>query len=207
LAALLLAGMLAFAPAPAQAATDSTTKWGHWGANHSTMGGFWITGVVTAVDGENITVRLPDNEDAEGIMRNISIEVTLAVSGDSILLGNDLAAVEAAALQEGAEVVIVPRLVWGNLTARMIFVGAPDDLTDHTYRGRLVSEVENTLTLDVRREGEIQVVVDENTIWYDEGRVERPAQLPEEAPLRVLGVEQEDGSIRAVLITSGARGF
>lgn len=207
LTALLLTSWLAFAPVPAQAATSGPAHWGRWGTDHAIMGGFWITGDVTAVDGQNVTVRLPDRGDDHGIMRNISIEVTLAVISDTLILDNDLTTIQATVLAEGDEVVIVPRLVWGNLTARLLFAGAPGELTDHLYRGRLESEADDTLTLDVRREGEVSIVVDENTIWYDQGRVDRPTELPEDIQLRVLGAEQEDGSIRAVLITPGKRGF
>ncbi len=208
LVTVLLASLLAFTPTPVQAGSATAAQMvhsGRWGTSHPMIGGFWITGNVTAIEDGKVSVRLPDREHARGFMRNVSIEVTMAVSDDTILFGNDLAPIAATDLQEGDEVVIVPQMVWGNLTARMLFVGEPEDLADHTYRGRLVSEVDDTLTLDGKREN-IEVVVDENTIWYEQGRVDRPAELPEDAPLRVLGVEQEDGTIRAVMVTSATRG-
>ena len=84
-------------------------------------------------------------------------------------------------------------------------MGSPEDLADASYMGRLVAVDGDTLTLE-NRDGEFTVLVDENTIWYDEGKVERPAELAEDAPLRVLGIEEEneagDTVIRAVLIAS-----
>jgi hypothetical protein len=195
---------MAFAPTPAHAAGKHGDSWG--GMDHPMMGGFWIMGDVTAVAADSISVRLPDREYAPDFMRNISIEVTLAVVDDSILLGNDLSVIAATDLQEGDEVVVVPSLVWGNLTARMIFVGAPSDLPDYAYRGRLIGETENMLMLE-SRSTTYEVTVDDATIWYEGGRVERPAELAPDLRLQVWGVEQEDGTIHAVLVTSATHGF
>ena len=95
--------------------------------------------------------------------------------------------------------------MWGNLVARLLYVGDPEELADASYSGNLVAEDGDTLTVESEREGEITVVVDDNTIWYDNGQMERPAELPEEIRLRILGIEDEneegDDIIRAVLIT------
>jgi hypothetical protein len=208
----MLAGLLALFPAPAQAATiptvAATTGWGPgrmWGHGGPMLPGFWLTGEVAEVGTESVTLKLPNHNHAHGMMRNISVEATLAVDESTVLLDNALSPLTLATLQAGDEVVVVPRLAWGNLTARLLYVGTPEDLADASYMGRLVAMDGDTLTLE-NRDGEFTVLVDADTIWYDEGQVERPAELAEEAALRVLGVEEEneDGEpvILAVLITS-----
>jgi hypothetical protein len=93
------------------------------------------------------------------------------------------------------------------LVARLLYAGNPESLAEASYRGQLVEEDGDTLTLENRRDGEFTVLVDANTIWYDDGQAERPADLPAELTLRVLGVEEENEAgeelIRAVLITPG----
>jgi hypothetical protein len=80
-------------------------------------------------------------------------------------------------------------------------------LAEASYRGRVVSDEGNTITLQHGRRGEIMVQVGEETIWYENGQVERPDELAEEITLRVLGVADEDEAgeevVRAVLITPG----
>jgi hypothetical protein len=104
-------------------------------------------------------------------------------------------------------VVVAPALVWGDLVARLLYVGTPEDLMDATYVGQLVEVAGNQLTLDIRGDDDLAVVVVDNTIWYDNGPMERPAELPDDIRLRVLGVEEEnedgDDTVRAVLITPG----
>jgi hypothetical protein len=93
------------------------------------------------------------------------------------------------------------------LVAQLVYAGEPEDLAEATYRGRVVAEEGDRLTLRNGRDGEFTVVVDEATIWYDEGRMERPAALAEEMTLRILGVEEEDAEgeeiVRAILVTPG----
>jgi hypothetical protein len=138
-------------------------------------------------------------------MRHVNLQLTLDVDSNSVLLNGDLGALDLATLGEGDEVVVVPRLVWGNLAARLLYAGDPEALAGASYRGELVSDDGESLTLRNGRDGEFAVYVDETTIWYDDGQMERPVELPEEIALRVLGVtdENEEGDeiIRAVLIT------
>jgi hypothetical protein len=222
LSGLLLTSTLALFPAPAQAATtphvasvmhrgprpDRERVWGHGGP---VLKGFWVTGILDAVEEQTVTITLPDRNNARGMMRNISVQVELAVDDSSILLDNDLNPLAMTTLQAGDQVVIVPRLVWGNLTVRLLYVGTPEELTESTYMGHLLAEDTDTLTLENQRDGEFTVVVDEETIWYDDGQMERPAELPEDTALRVLGIQEENEAgeevIRAILITPGLRGF
>ena len=208
----MLISSLALLPVPAQAATTPTVGasagWGPgrmWGHGNRVLSGFWLTGEVAEVGTESVTLKLPDHNHAHGMLRNISVEATLAVDESTVLLDNALAPLTLDTLQAGDQVVVVPRLAWGNLTARLLYVGSPEDLADASYMGRLVAVDGDTLTLE-NRDGEFTVLVDANTIWYDEGKVERPAELAEDAPLRVLGIEEEneagDTVIRAVLIAS-----
>lgn len=198
---LLLAAVLAFAPHAAQAAGEG---WPHWGGG-SALPGFWLTGEVTAVEEGSVTLQLPNKHHARGMMRYVSLQVELEIISDTVLLDGDLGTLDLTTLAEGDDVVVVPRLVWGNLVAQLLYAGEPEALAEASYRGELVADEGDTLTLDNRREGEFTVVVGEETIWYDNGRMERPAELPEEMNLRVLGVEEEneagDDVIRAVLIT------
>lgn len=198
----LIAMLFAFTPATAQASTEWWPKF--WG-NDSAIPGFWLTGEVVSVEESSVTLQLPNHRHTRGMMRHVRLHVTLDVDTSSVLLDGSLEPLELSTLVEGEEVVVVPRLVWGNLVARLLYAGDPKDLAESTYRGVLVEQDEDSLTLRHGRKGEITVQVDENTIWYDEGLMERPAELPEEIRLRVLGVEEEneqgDEVIRAVLIT------
>lgn len=166
---------------------------------------FWVAAEVTEVTTDTVELELRGRHPG-GFMDQVRWVVTLAVDESSILLDGDLNPVDLANVPVGETAVIVPRLRWGNLGVRLLYLGDPDDLADATYVGRLVSEDENTLTLDSRDE-ELTVTVDENTLWVDDSQTGRPAELPEETTLRILGVEQDDDTIRAVLITPGMRGF
>lgn len=214
LVSFLVAGALAFLPMPAQAAT---TGWGPWHlfGGDRVLPGFWVTGEVVEVDGESVTLELPNHRHAHGgMMEHISLQVTMDVISDTVLLDGELAPMEVGTLEAGDEVVVAPRIVWGNLVVRLLYVGEPGDLVDATYTGRLAEQDGDTLTLETGRHDELTVIVDDNTVWYDNGQMERPAELPKEMKLRVLGIEEEidseDGEdeqvIRAVLITPG-RGY
>lgn len=202
LVGVLLAASLAFVPTVAQAADAGW--WPHWGGG-SALPGFWITGEVTAVEEGSVTLQLPNKHHTHGMMRHISLQVELDINPDSILLNGDLSTLDPATLVEGDDVVVMPRLVWGNLVAELLFAGDPEMLAEASYRGDLVADEGATLTLENGRDGEFTVQVGEATIWYDNGQMERPAELPEEMNLRVLGVEEENEAgeevIRAVLIT------
>jgi hypothetical protein len=201
----MLAGTLALFPTPAQA---TTTFWGPghmFGRGDSVLPGFWVTGEVSAVEDTSVTLQLPNHHHARGMMRYVSLQVTLDVISDTILLDETFAPLTLTTLQEGHEVVVSPRLVWGNLVAQLLYKGDPEDLAGASYRGTLVEVDGDTLTLKNRREGEFTVTVDANTIWYDGGPMQRPTELPDEMTLRVLGTATEndegDEIIHAILIT------
>jgi hypothetical protein len=203
--ALLLASVLAFLPATAYASTE---WWPNFKGGGSALPGFWLTGEVVEVEAGSVTVQLPNHHHARGMMRYVNLQVTFDVDSRTVLLNDELGALELTTLAEGDEVVVVPGLVWGNLMARLLYAGDPEDLADAGYRGRLVEDNGDTLLLESGRNRELTVRVDETTIWYDNGQMERPAELPEEIGLRILGVaeesaENDDGDevIRAVLIT------
>jgi hypothetical protein len=208
LAGLLLACSLAFSPTMAQAATGAQAGSEGWfphlwgGAGFP---GFWLTGEVTKVGDGSVTVQLPNHRATHGMMRFLSLQVTLDVDSSSVLLNADLGPLEVSSLAEGDEVVVVPGMVWGNLVARMLYAGDPKDLADFTHRGQLVADNGDTLTLKNGREGEFTVQVSDDTVWYDNGKMERPTNLAEEITLRVLGVTEKndkgDEVIRAVVIT------
>ncbi len=204
LAAVLLAGVFALRPAPAQAAT--TGWWPHFWGERTALPGFWLTGEVVEVAEGSVTLQLPNKHHARGMMRHVSLNVTLDVDDNTLLLTDALDALELSTLTEGDDVVVVPRLVWGNLVAQLIYAGEPQDLADATYRGKLVAVEGDTLTLRNGRAGEFTVLVDDTTVWYDNGPGPRPAELGDNLALRVLGVETEneagDEVIRAVLITT-----
>jgi hypothetical protein len=201
LVGVLLASLVSLVPAAAQA---STAGWPHF-FGRSVLPGFWITGEVTTVEDGSVTLVLPNHHDAHGMMRFISLQVKLDVDDNSVLLNGDLTPLDVSTLGEGDEVVVVPRFVWGNLVAKLIYAGDPEKLADASYRGELVSETADSLTLKNGRDGEFTVQVDDKTIWYEDEQMTRPAELAEGIPLRVLGAESEDENgdmvIHAVLIT------
>jgi hypothetical protein len=202
---VLLASLLAFIPAAAQAATAG------WGPGHflggSALPGFWVTGEVSTIEDGSVTVQLPSHGHARGMMRYVNLQVTLSIDSGTILLDGSLGPLDLSSLQEGDELVVMPRLVWGNLVARLLYAGDPADLAEASHIGRLVEQDGDTLTLKNRRAGEFIVLVDDATAWYDEGQMQRPVELPAEITLSVLGVaaenEEGDDVIRAVLITPG----
>jgi len=204
LVGLLLACSMAFAPSTAQAAT---TGWfPHlplWG--NTVFPGFWVTGQVTKVGDNSVTIQLPNHRATQGMMRFLSLQLTLNVDDSSVLLNGDLKPLTLSSLAEGDEVVVVPGLVWGNLVARMLYQGDPKDLADSTHSGELVADNGTTLTLKNGRDGEFTVQVSDQTVWYDNGKMDRPAKLTEGISLRVLGDETKDAKgnkgINAVVIT------
>jgi len=202
LVAVILAASFAFFPSVAQAAT---TGWfPHlWGGG--VFPGFWLTGQVTKVEDGSVTVELPNHHDGRGMMRFLSLQVTFNVSDTSLLLDEDLAPLQLSALAEGDEVVVVPGMEWGNLVARVVYAGEPKDLADESYRGQLVADNGDTLTLKNGRDGEFTVEVSDQTVWYENGKVDRPAELADDITLRVLGTSEENDQgedvIHAVVIT------
>jgi hypothetical protein len=204
LAGVLLACSMAFSPATAQAATAAwfphLPLWGN-----SVFPGFWVTGQVTKVSDNNVTVQLPNHRATHGMMRFLSLQLTLDVDASSVLLDADLKPLTLSSLAEGDEVVVVPGMVWGNLVARMLYKGDPKDLADSTYRGELVADNGSTLTIKNGRDGEITVQVSDQTIWYDNGKMDRPTNMADGITLRVLGDETKDAKgnkvINAVVIT------
>jgi hypothetical protein len=141
--------------------------------------------------------------------RWIRHEITLAVDEESLLFAGDLTPLALADLQEGDAVLVAPRLAWGAPAIQLLYAGTADELADHTFRGRVESVDGDTLVLAQGRgeQEELTVIVDAATIWLDHGRQGRPDELPEGLPLRVLGTEQEDGTVQAALITAGRFGL
>lgn len=205
LVGILLACSMAFSPSIAQAATvgwfPHLPIWGN-----SAFPGFWITGHVTKIGDNNVTVQLPNHRATHGMMRFLSLQLTLGMDDSSVLLDGDLKPLTLSSLAEGDEVVAVPGMVWGNLVARMLYKGDPKDLADSTHRGELVADNGSTLTLKNRRDGEFTVQVSDQTVWYDNGRMDRPTKMAEGITLRVLGDESKDDKgnevINAVVITA-----
>jgi hypothetical protein len=204
LAGVLLACSMAFSPATVQAATSGWFP--HlpiWGS--SVFPGFWVTGQVTKVSDNNVTIQLPNHRATHGMMRFLSLQLTLDVDASSVLLDADLKPLTLSSLAEGDEVVVVPGMVWGNLVARMLYKGDPKDLADSTYRGELVADNGSTLTIKNGRDGEITVQVSDQTVWYDNGKMDRPTNMADGITLRVLGDETKDAKgnkvINAVVIT------
>jgi hypothetical protein len=203
LVGILLAGTLAFLPTVAQAASEGWFP--HYWGGDKVLPGFWVTGEVTEVEEGSVTVELPNRHHARGMMRHVSLQVTFAIENNSILLDEELAPLELSALEAGDGVVVAPRLSWGNVVASFLYAGDPEELAESTYRGKLVADNGDTLTLENGRDGELTVALTEETIWVDNGEMGRPTELPEDMALRLLGIaeENEDGDevIRAVVIT------
>lgn len=201
-AGVLVASLMAFLPGNVQAATEG---WPRFWKDRSALPGFWLGGEVVSVEEGSVTLQLPNPHNRHGMMRFVTLNVTLDVVSDTVMLDGDLAPLDLSTLAEGDSVVVVPRLAWGNLVAQLLYAGDPEDLADATYRGKLVEQEGDTLVLENGRDGEFTVLVDDATVWYENGRMERPTELAEDVALRVLGVEEENAEgedvVRAVLIT------
>lgn len=142
------------------------------------------------------------------VQRGVSRQLTLAVDDAAILLAADLAPLELASLAAGDTVMIMPKMTWGTLAVQLLYAGTAEELAAHSYHGRLVSGEGDTLQLQARWDDDpLTVVVDAATIWFDHEPQARPADLPKGIPLRVLGVEQDDGSVRAVVVAAGRAGL
>lgn len=188
----------------------------------------WITAEVDEVKENSVKLLLEGRGHDQAMLRQMEWYLTLVVDEDSILLDGDFNPVAIDALEVGTPVVFVPRLVWGTLGVRLLYTGSPEALSDATYIGRATMVDENTLELQ-RWGRDVTVVVDDATIWYDDGKRGRPDELYEDTLVRLIGVEedvavstegegdeadmdteQDMGSetvVRAVLITPGKRGF
>lgn len=211
-AALFVVVLLAVvAPAAAVAAPSSHARFPHAPGRmlpygHGPRAPMAVAGtVVEAGDGE-LTLEV----ERHGRGRHAQqVEVTLTVGDDALLLAPDLARLELADLEEGQAVLVAPKVSWGTPAVQVLFAGTPEELADVAYRGRLESQDGDTLQLQQHRGDDdlLTVLVDADTVWLEHGRAGRPDALPEGIPLRVLGVEQEDGTVRAVLITTGAHGL
>jgi hypothetical protein len=224
---MLLAALL---PAPVAAdgrSESSLSRWRPlWATSHqqSATGHYWrpfnswkrgihsfrplvLLGTVDEVGETELSLELELEGWGRG-QRWLTHIITLAVDENAILLTADLAPLALSELEEGDVALVAPRFAWGAPAVQLLYAGTPEELADHSYQGRLVSVDGNTLLLEQRRrEQDLTVTVDDATIWLDGGHQGRPAELPEGLPLRVLGVEQEDASVRAVLITTSRRGL
>ncbi len=148
-------------------------------------------------------------ETPEWTRRGISRELTLAVDEDAILLAADLSTLELSALAAGDTVMVAPKHSWGAISVQLLYAGTAEELAGHSFRGRLLSGEGDTLQLQEwwGDDDGLTVVVDDATLWMEQGLQDRPRELPEGIPLRILGVKQEDGSVRAVLVAAGRAGL
>jgi hypothetical protein len=145
-------------------------------------------------------------EQPDWVGRGVSRQLTLSVDDEAVLLAADLSPLDLASLAAGDTVMVTPKMTWGTLTVQLLYAGTAEELAAHSFYGRLVSSEDDTLQIQARGdEDALTVVVDDTTVWLDSGSgmspQPRPADLPEDIPLQVIGVEQEDGSVRAVVVT------
>lgn len=150
---------------------------------------FWMTGEVEEVTENSIKLLLEGRGHRKAMLRQFEWSVTLAVDEDSILLSEDFEQLDLAALEVGTPVVFVPRMVWGTLGVRLLYTGSAQELSDATYIGRATVIDENTLRLEGWRK-DVTVVVDDATIWYDDGKQGRPDELYDDTLVRVIGVQE-----------------
>ncbi|HXF60514.1 MAG TPA: hypothetical protein VNK95_02785 [Caldilineaceae bacterium] len=206
LAALTLLSLLPMAATAAPPA--HWPPFAPWRRSEYALGPMVLVGTVAGLGENELEVELADWGWSRA-HRWVTHQVSLQIDEDSILLSEALAPLTLADLQEGDWVLVAPRLAWGTPGVRLLYAGAPEAFADHSFRGRLVSLEGDTLVLEEgrRSDDELTVVVNEETIWLDGGRLGRPAELPEGIPLRVLGIEQEDGTVQAVLVTTGFWGL
>lgn len=168
-----------------------------------------LRGTVTAADESSLTIELAPLRDAVDFASERragwlahSREFTFAVNDDSLLLDNALGTAVLSDVAVGDAVTLAPELAWGRPTVRFLFQGTPQDLRNYAFVGRVNEETDDALQVQMRGAA-TTVRVDEHTLWVDNGMVQsRPTELRAGLPLRILGIEEEDGSIRAVIVTS-----
>jgi hypothetical protein len=122
---------------------------------------------------------------------------------DTVIFDHDLMTVTATALVTDTIVSAAPIPIWGQMQAQWIFVGTLDELSDYSYRGNLLEATEDSLRLAAPWGDEVTIQVNADTVWVDGGQFGRPAVLPNNVALQILGKEAEDGTITAYLVTGG----
>lgn len=163
-----------------------------------------LTGTISDVTSSqlDLNLSLPNRKVGARAMRPaMSKDVTLGLDDTTLVFNSDLSKAAAVDLSTGMTVTVVPRMEWGSSVAQLVFAGSPKELAQHFYRGRLTSVDGDTLQLQAMRQQAITVTVSSDTVWYDAGRMGRPDNLPVGLALQVLGTENADGQVQAVLIT------
>ena len=133
----------------------------------------------------------------------VSREIVLQVVGDTVVFSQDLAVITPAELAIDSTITAAARSVWGSPVAKLLYDGTIHDLSEHSYRGRLVEDQGGQLLLEAPWGEELTIVLDDATIWMDGGSMEPPTELQVGLPLQVLGTMQDDGTVLAALVTSG----
>ncbi|MFN8495138.1 MAG: hypothetical protein U0350_46480 [Caldilineaceae bacterium] len=166
---------------------------------------FELTGTVVAANANSIQINLnlaqrrqQNGPRAQGV--DASKPVTFTVDSATLLFDKSLKKIAPTDLQIGSTVTLFPKRLWGEPTLQLLFAGTPNDLTAVAYHGQLVEDRGDTLVLKPGNGASFNVTVDEATVWLDKGVEGRPVTLRPNLPLRVLGVKDATGNVKAALI-------
>lgn len=204
MAAVLLVAAIALAEFMVNPALAASRQ-GRWpGGPHSTLGypTAIVTGMITEVGDGSVTVQ-PEASWVKGRWPVQLPPTAMTFISDTVVFDHDLVKVASSALVTDTTISAAPIPIWGQLQAQWIFLGTLDELSDYSYRGNLLEATGDSLRLAAPWGDEITIQVNADTVWVDGGQFGRPANLPTNVALQILGKEAEDGTITAVLVTGG----
>lgn len=166
---------------------------------------FELTGTVAAANATSIQINLSlaqrrQQNGRRALGLDTSKPVTFTVDSATLLFDKNLKKIAPTDLQVGSTVTLYPKRLWGEPTLQLLFAGTPNDLAAVAYHGQLVEDQGDTLVLKPGNGVSFNVTVDETTVWLDKGVEGRPVTLRPNLPLRVLGVKDANGDVKAALI-------
>ena len=166
---------------------------------------FELNGSVAAANANSIQINLNlaqrrQQNGRRALGLDASKPVTFTVDSATLLFDKNLKKIAPTDLQVGSIVTLYPKRLWGEPTLQLLFTGTPSDLAAVAYQGQLVEDRGDTLVLKPGNGASFNVTVDETTVWLDKGVEGRPETLRPNLPLRVLGVKDANGNVKAMLI-------
>lgn len=201
LAAVLLIAAIALAEFMVNPAL-AESRHGRWPGGPHVYPTAIVTGAITEVGDGSLTVQ-PESPWAKGRWPVQPPPTAMTFVSDTVVFDHDLVTVTASALVTDTIISAAPIPIWGQMQAQWIFLGTLDELSDYSYRGNLLEATEDSLRIAAPWGDELTIQVNADTVWVDGGQFGRPAVLPTNVALQILGKEAEDGTITAVLVTGG----
>lgn len=164
-----------------------------------------LTGTVAAANANSIQINLNlaqrrQQNGRRALGLDASKPVTFTVDSTTLIFDKNLKKIAPTDVQIGSTVTLFPKQLWGEPNLQLLFVGTPSELATVAYHGQLVEDRGDTLVLKPGNGASFNVTVDETTVWLDKGVEGRPVTLRPNLPLRVLGVKEPNGDVKAALI-------